>query len=1175
MKQKIFFFAVAVLMAFALPVNAQYTNYDFSAVAPTGQTLYYKINGSSVEVTHPRLGGGAGGWSGYTRPTGALTIPDSVSYGSTVYIVTSIDTTTFFGCGGLTSVAIPISVTCIESRAFYLCRGLLSLTIPSTVISIEDDAFQAVRHIEYYGSATGSPWGARTMNGTWDNDFFYLDSTRQYIVLYFGFGGDVTIPSTVYTIGNGAFRNCNSVTSVTIPNSVVNIGDSVFYGCSGLTSVVIPNSVTNIGNYAFYNCIGLISATIGNSVNSIGNHAFGNCNSLTSITIPNSVTNMGNGAFYGCSGLTSVTISNSLTNIADYAFYGCNGLTSLTIPSSVNNIGNYAFYDCNGLTSVTIPNSVTSIGIAAFSNCVNSFFVTIPNSAISIGENAFQYIKHIEYHGTATGAPWGALSMNGVVDGVFVYDDSARTILQRYIGSDTSVTIPGTVAVIGTRAFNNCGDLTSVTIPATIDTLYNLAFSGCYGLTSINYLGTIVQWCRVVFFDGFPISHSLRIGGVEVTDLVIPDSLTSIGNYTFIDCGSLVSVTIPNSVTIIGDCAFARCINMTSLTIPNTVTSIGNEAFSECYYLTTIVCHAQVPPIVGQNAFSWVSDDADLRVPCLSLPAYRTANGWSAFLHLYSLSNCLQSVTVASNDTTLGTAKVIYNDTSMICAYPNVHCRFVGWSDSVTDNPRLLFTEPDTVLTAYFEHCDTVVEEYGLTEVHDTTIIVDTVYVDSKTSNVNHKKSNGTKYPGTQGSFFVNNERTFVVDGPNCLTTAYTEIGNTVSGYPDSALIQSPEDIISVCINMEHSYMGDIEIALLCPSYDSADLSGHGMAMLKYKNSTDTNGLGTPIPYGTWGGGGRYMGIPYGGSNDGDYDHMLNGGDCDSIYNPYGFGYDYCFSRNASRTLVNGQPANTPLPSYAGLANAPLVNVTHGFQPIPAGYAAAGQSCGEVNVNTLPASSREKGTGFYVPASDFTSLVGCPVNGEWKIVIHDYWGQDNGWVFNWSIDFGVNLQVLAQDTALGSINGGGIAASNATTLLTAMPKAGNYFLGWSDGSEDNPYNLTVESDSTIVAYFAERDSIVVYDTVDTLFVHDTIWIHDTLYVGIGDIDVVTAKIYQRDGQIVVEGTEGNRVALYDVNGRMVATKHDDLSTLYFDIPVTGTYLVKIGNHPARKVVVIR
>ena len=181
------------------------------------------------------------------------------------------------------------------------------------------------------------------------------------------------------SIGDMAFVDCSSLTSVTIGNSVTSIGRWAFSGCSGLTSVTIPNSVTSIGDYAFVNCSGLTSMTIGNSVTSIGNSAFGGCSGLTSIKVEddNTVYDSRNNCnalietatnilLLGCK---NTVIPNSVTSIGNYAFSGCSGLTSVTIPNSVTSIGDYAFSRCSGLTSVTIPNSVTSIAGTAFSAC--------------------------------------------------------------------------------------------------------------------------------------------------------------------------------------------------------------------------------------------------------------------------------------------------------------------------------------------------------------------------------------------------------------------------------------------------------------------------------------------------------------------------------------------------------------------------------------------------------------------------------------------------------------------------------------------------------------------------------------------------------------------------------------------------------------------------------------
>ena len=206
---------------------------------------------------------------------------------------------------------------------------------------------------------------------------------------YTGSGGDVEIPDGVTAIGDGAFFDCDSLTSIVIPDSVTNIGDRAFAFCSSLTSIVIPNSVTNIGDHAFYDCSSLTSIVIPDSVTNIGNSAFEHCSSLTSIVIPDSVTAIGKGAFHGCSSLTSIVIPNSVTAIGDWAFWDCRSLTSIVIPDSVTAIGTGAFADCSNLTSIVIPDSVTAIGDRAFYGCSSLTSVTIPESVTTIGEEAF------------------------------------------------------------------------------------------------------------------------------------------------------------------------------------------------------------------------------------------------------------------------------------------------------------------------------------------------------------------------------------------------------------------------------------------------------------------------------------------------------------------------------------------------------------------------------------------------------------------------------------------------------------------------------------------------------------------------------------------------------------------------------------------------------------------
>ncbi len=466
----------------------------------------------------------------------------------------------------------------------------------------------------------------------------------------------------VIEIGINAFLGCTSMTSVTIPVSVKQISQSAFEDCSGLTSIDIPDMVTYIGHYAFEGCSNLISVTIPNTVTTIGSHTFSYCSSLTSVHIPNSVTTIGSDAFIWCTNLTSVTLPNSITTIADGVFWGCSSLTSLDIPNTVTSIGDRAFIS-SGLTSVTIPTSVTTIENNAFLGFAGKFtydgnatgspwgaiilngivdgdfvfadeektklvayrgkekIVTIPNTVDEI-DYTFDKRKHaLIYSGSATGSPWGACIVNGTVDGDFVYADKEKTRLVLYVGNEKEVTIPNTVTTIGDNAFRGCTNLTSVTIPNSVTTIGEAAFSDCSNLTSV----TIPSSVTTIGSNAFQYCGKLR-------EITIPNSVTEIGSFAFYMCSNLTSVTIPSSVTTIGPRAFTYCSNLTSVDIPNSVTSIEESAFFSSG-LTSVTIPALVTTI-GDNAFAFCSN-----LTSVTIPASVTTIGGNAFAYCPKLTS--------------------------------------------------------------------------------------------------------------------------------------------------------------------------------------------------------------------------------------------------------------------------------------------------------------------------------------------------------------------------------------------------------------------------------------------------------------------------------------------------------------------------------------------------------
>ena len=173
----------------------------------------------------------------------------------------------------------------------------------------------------------------------------------------------LTLPSSLQSIGDWAFEDCNSLISLTLPSSLQSIGYRAFSGCNSLTSLTLPSSLQSIGGGAFTGCTSLRSVicnqfykVIGQMLlSSDGTQVIAYWGENSEVTIPEGVQSIGDSAFEDCNSLISLTLPSSLQSIGDRAFYGCNSLTSLTLPSSLQSIGYWAFEYCNSLTSLYIP----------------------------------------------------------------------------------------------------------------------------------------------------------------------------------------------------------------------------------------------------------------------------------------------------------------------------------------------------------------------------------------------------------------------------------------------------------------------------------------------------------------------------------------------------------------------------------------------------------------------------------------------------------------------------------------------------------------------------------------------------------------------------------------------------------------------------------------------------
>ena len=441
------------------------------------------------------------------------------------YGLTTIGNYAFYECG-LTEITIPANVTTIEEGAFEYCSNVESINlsgatsletietnaffdcfktfnidVPSNVTYIGDGAFQNIKNLKYSGSY-GDPsdtWGALARNAYVDGDFTYRDGTKTYLLGYTGNGGNITIPSTVVTIGDNVFAEKENITGVEITANVMQIGSSAFADCSNLATVNLSNAtnLTTIGSGAFSGCNALTSVTIPSTVTSINNRAFNYCESLVTVDLSNatSLKTIGSSAFNYCENLSRVDLSNatSLEYIDNYVFYGCAALQSIVIPSKVEYIGSYAFQNCTSLRTVNLNNATGLYHIYnnAFDGCYNLYTIDLSKAT------------NLEY-----------------IDGY---------------------------------AFSDCDALTQVTIPAKVGSISDGAFSDCNNLATVN-----MSNAKNLGYIGHYAFQECAL-----TSVAIPENVTSIGDYAFGDCSSLSSVSIPNGIVHVGENAFSNCNNLT------------------------------------------------------------------------------------------------------------------------------------------------------------------------------------------------------------------------------------------------------------------------------------------------------------------------------------------------------------------------------------------------------------------------------------------------------------------------------------------------------------------------------------------------------------------------------------------------------------------------------------
>ena len=324
----------------------------------------------------------------------SIVIPDGVA---------SMGNYVFDGCAALSSVTLSKNVAKIGSNTFYGCSSLTSITIPSGVNSIGLDAFgecSALATVTVKATTPpslggGAFWSSPTCNipcgtlaayqasdwASWVGSFVDpCPATPGSVITYTSIDGLKVTPNDPTAFGGANIISntyADGVGTITFDATLTEIGDDAFAECHTLSSVVLPAGVTELGSNAFEVCENLVSVSLPDGLKTIGMNAFLSCDHLSSIVIPNSVTSIGINSFNGCMALKSVVLSENLGIIEAGLFNGCEALDYIVIPSSVTDIAKNAFYGCVGLDSIKCM-SITPAKLANKKNVFNGMEKTIP-----------------------------------------------------------------------------------------------------------------------------------------------------------------------------------------------------------------------------------------------------------------------------------------------------------------------------------------------------------------------------------------------------------------------------------------------------------------------------------------------------------------------------------------------------------------------------------------------------------------------------------------------------------------------------------------------------------------------------------------------------------------------------------------------------------------------------
>ena len=1052
-----------------------------------GGTVYH---GSTTTITAtPEPGYRFVKWSnGLTNASATITVTKDTTvtaeFAQKVYTVTLLVNNNAYGSvsgGGTINHGSTTTITATPATGYKFIKWSNGLTNASETFTVTSDltliAEFANINPENNQEIPENPIAETPADST--SFWFSILSSSEHtaeVSGYRGTSGNVVIPSKTKIDG--------------VEYTVTSIGDQSFRDNSTIVAVTIPNTVTTIKNNAFRCCVNLEYVVIPSSVTTIGEGPFSERNKLTAIYVDSENTN-----FFSYDG---VLYSSDMKKLVQYPCSKSNSV--FEIPNGVERVEYGAFSSCPNLISLVLPNSLKTIKWWAISGCGYMQSLVIPNSVTSIEGNGIRYCKNLTIYCEAGSEPsgWSSAWNSDKITVVWGYsspqEDFTFTItstndqtvdVSGYTGTNTFVIIPKkatidgveyTVTGVGRDALGG-SSISSVNIPSTVTNI-DRSFDDCQNLTTINVAeeNTAYSSEKDVLFNKDK-TTLIRCPEAKSGSYTIPSMVTRIADSAFYNCNKITSITVTDNLTSFGRGAFVGCSNLTfsnqgnasylgesgngfyalikanstdiaECTINSNCKVIAEDAFQNCSSLSTITIPVSVTHL-NKNAFKGCSS---LSIKC---NAVSQPSGWDSQWNPDNRPvewTKQWTVTVLANNSAYGSVTgsgiVIDGSTTTITATPATGCKFVKWSNGLTNTNKTITVTSDTALTAVFEVIKYnvrlsannaaygIVEGSGTFAYGSTTTVTATPAIGYKFVKWNNGSTKATETITVTSNLTMIAEFAAVVWDVSLSTnnSSYGSVsgGGGITHGSTTTITATPATGYKFVKWSNGSTKATASITVTSDTTLTAVFE-----IIKYNVTVAANNAA----YGTVSGDGS---IAYGSTT--------------TVSATPATGYKFVKWSNGSTKATETITITSDLTLTAEFA-AVVWNVSLSANNSSYGTVSGGGSIAHGSTTTIIATPAD-GYKFVKWSNGLTNAT------ETFTVTSDTTVKAEFAVLTWKVSLSAN------NSSYGTVSEGGSIAHGSTTTITATPADGYKFVKWSNGLTNATETITVISDTTIFAQFA-------------------------------------------------------------------------------------------------------